>query len=276
MRIWSCPPRSAPPPPSICPSPRKNRPTWYKNYRVALVVLDRSLQSVEVGGHVVEDHGEDEEVVVGGPGPGSPMGEVPVEEEEHSQQTLDVELGADELPLFGEPLLCVLCEDGCDFELVEPVMESLVVHHINTTGHLWRQSQREQISNLSRMLRLQEGPRMDLILECSRRNGNFILLMWGQQGGNSQGSWSEHFGGHGGGPGEFAQPTFSLVAIRGRCGAMLDQLQCLFIDVTTGQFHQSPVFGGNGGNEFMFQAPQGQWIDKLLLGSGDFVGSIEA
>ncbi len=57
---------------------------------------------------------------------------------------------------------------------------------------------------------------------------------------------------------------------------MLDQLQCLFIDVTTGQFHQSPVFGGNGGNEFMFQAPQGQWIDKLLLGSGDFVGSIEA
>lgn len=96
--------------------------------------------------------------------------------------------------------------------------------------------------------------------------------MWGQQGNNY---WSEHFGGHGGaGPTEFGQPSFSLVAIRGRAGAMLDQLQCLFIDTNSGQFHESPTFGGNGGNAFVYQAPQGQWIDCIRIGSGQYIGSI--
>ena len=89
--------------------------------------------------------------------------------------------------------------------------------------------------------------------------------MWGN---NAQPYWSEHFGGQGGIRAEYAHPNYSLVALRGKAGALLDQLQCLFIDVTTGEVHESPRFGGDGGNGFLYQAPQGQWIDCIRMGSG--------
>jgi len=92
-----------------------------ERYGVALGVADGRLGSIEVGGQMIEDDREDEEVVVAWPGPGSPVREVPVEEQQHSQQTLDVEGGAVDFPLFGEQVLGGLCEEGGDLVLVEPV-----------------------------------------------------------------------------------------------------------------------------------------------------------
>ena len=50
---------------------------------------------------MVENDGEDQEVVVGGPGPRSPMGKIPIEEEQYSQDALDDEPVADYFPFGG-------------------------------------------------------------------------------------------------------------------------------------------------------------------------------
>ena len=54
-------------------------------YGVALGILYWGLVAVDVGGGVIEDDGEDEEVVVGGPRPGSPVGEVAIDEQKDSE-----------------------------------------------------------------------------------------------------------------------------------------------------------------------------------------------
>lgn len=90
-----------------------------------------------------------------------------------------------------------------------------------------------------------------------------VLLMWGQQGGQTQ--WSQVFGGSGGSAHDHVGQTWSLVGVRGKSGALVDQLQFLFVDINTGQFTQSPRWGGNGGDHFTFQAPVGQWIDRISV-----------
>ena len=72
---------------------------------------------------------------------------------------------------------------------------------------------------------------------------------------------SGQFGGNGGGPFDFVRPTLSLVGVRGKAGASIDQIQFLFVDVNTGQFAETPRWGGNGGGHFEWQAPIGEWID---------------
>ena len=87
---------------------------------------------------------------------------------------------------------------------------------------------------------------------------------------------SQHMGGHGGGPFEFVQPNLCLVGIRGKAGASIDQLQFLFIDINSGRHVESPPFGGNGGNHFCWQAPEGEWIDEIKMEWNEFCQSIEA
>ena len=86
--------------------------------------------------------------------------------------------------------------------------------------------------------------------------------MWGQQGGQSY--WSDYIGGNGGGPKEFIGQNYSLVAVRGRFGAAVDAIQFLFKDINTGQFFETGMWGGSGGGDFIFQAPVGQWIDRII------------
>ena len=81
--------------------------------------------------------------------------------------------------------------------------------------------------------------------------------------GQGQPQLSQCIGGHGGSHHQFMQPNYSLVAVRGRCGGAIDQVQFLFIDINSGQFHESGRYGGNGGNAFEFQAPPGAWIDRI-------------
>lgn len=50
---------------------------------------------------MVEDYGEDKEVVVGGPRPWTPMGKIAIYEEESAKQTLEVELVPMSIPLLG-------------------------------------------------------------------------------------------------------------------------------------------------------------------------------
>lgn len=50
-------------------------------YCIAFCIFDGGLESVEVGGEVVKDYGEDEEVIVGRPRPRSPVGQVSIDEE---------------------------------------------------------------------------------------------------------------------------------------------------------------------------------------------------
>lgn len=57
------------------------------------------------------------------------MGEVPVDEEESAQETLQVEFAAVGLPLLLEEVLCLLCEYAADFELVEPVVQFFIFAH---------------------------------------------------------------------------------------------------------------------------------------------------
>ena len=98
----------------------------------------------------------------------------------------------------------------------------------------------------------------------------FYLTMYGN---NVQ--CSQPVGGHGGHPHEFMQPTYSLVAIRGGAGAALDSIQCLFKDINSGQFVESPRWGGGGGNQYEYQAPPGAWIDRVFITTrGNVVASI--
>ena len=85
----------------------------------------------------------------------------------------------------------------------------------------------------------------------------YLVLMFG----NVQSS--QPVGGNGGVAHEFGQPNYSLVAIRGRCGGAIDALQCLFVDINTGQFVESGRYGGNGGGDFEYPAPPGAWIDCI-------------
>jgi hypothetical protein len=80
---------------------------------------------------VVEDDGEDEEVVVTGPGPGAPVGEVAVDEKEGAEEALEVERTAVHLPTLGQHLLAVIRKDMRDFVLVEPVVQLLLLDHLS-------------------------------------------------------------------------------------------------------------------------------------------------
>ena len=63
--------------------------------------------------------------------------------------------------------------------------------------------------------------------------------MW-NQGGQQQGGQrkeSNHFGGYGGGGVDFTQnPNLSLVGARGKYGELIDNIQFLFVDITTHQY----------------------------------------
>ena len=95
----------------------------------------------------------------------------------------------------------------------------------------------------------------------------------GMGGGNIQ--WSDQMGGNGGSPGQFIRDNLCLVGVRGRTGAAVDQLQFLFIDINTGQHCETQAWGGNGGRPFTYQAPQGQWIDKVTCNFSQYLNSIE-
>ena len=47
------------------------------------------------------------------------------------------------------------------------------------------------------------------------------------------------------------------------------------MDINSGHYIESPVIGGNGGHEFMYQAPPGQWIDTVRVGFGKVIENIE-
>lgn len=65
-----------------------------------------------------------------------------------------------------------------------------------------------------------------------------------------------------------------MVAVRGRSGAAVDHLQFLFVDVNTGQYVESQRFGGGGGSEFLYQAPPGQYINKVYASYGNTLNLI--
>ena len=53
-------------------------------------------------------------------------------------------------------------------------------------------------------------------------------------------SWSQRFGGTGGAyPFNNENHAFSLVAVRGRSGTLLDSIQCLFVNIDSGQYSES-------------------------------------
>lgn len=98
--------------------------------------------------------------------------------------------------------------------------------------------------------------------------------MYGQ-GGHLQTAESECYGGPGGNYADFLQnENLSLVAVRGKAGNSLDSIQFLFVDTTNGQYVESPMYGGPGGDEYMFQAPPGQWINKVYINYGNYVDAV--
>jgi hypothetical protein len=58
---------------------------------------------------------------------------------------------------------------------------------------------------------------------------------------------SRLFGGQGGVKDEFIQPNLNLVAVRGKAGDHIDSIQILFMDVKTGNYVETPIWGGKGG-----------------------------
>jgi hypothetical protein len=89
-------------------------------------------------------------------------------------------------------------------------------------------------------------------------------------------SWSQQYGQNGGHTPYLVQnQNYSLVGVRGRFGDVLDSIQFLFIDITTGQYHESPKLGGNGGEfPFNWQCTMGQWIDKVHIRCGGLVDAL--
>lgn len=76
---------------------------------------------------MVEDDREDDKVVAGWDGEGSPLDEVSIDCEEDADEELEDEAAPGRLELLGEVFFCGLGEDGCDLVLVEPVEETLLV-----------------------------------------------------------------------------------------------------------------------------------------------------
>ena len=78
---------------------------------------------------MVEDDGEDEEIIVGRPRPRSPMRQVAVDEQEYSQHAFDVEVVADHIPFLGQEIFGLLGEEGGNLVLVESVVKFLFFTH---------------------------------------------------------------------------------------------------------------------------------------------------
>jgi hypothetical protein len=55
--------------------------------------------------------------------------EVSIQKQQYTQNTLDVKLGPDGIPFFGEVVLAVLGEDTADLVLIEPVIQSFILGH---------------------------------------------------------------------------------------------------------------------------------------------------
>ena len=61
----------------------------------------------------------------------------------------------------------------------------------------------------------------------------------------------------------------------GLLSSAIDSLQFLFVDVNNGQYVETPKYGGNGGaNELFYQAPPGQYINKVNVVHGALVNQI--
>ena len=87
---------------------------------------------------------------------------------------------------------------------------------------------------------------------------------------------SQRFGGGGGSEHHFVQSmNLCLVGVKGRSGDSIDQIQFLFRDITTGQFMESRAYGGRGGRPWCYQAPPGQWIDKIWFQQTAFLKSVK-
>ena len=86
--------------------------------------------------------------------------------------------------------------------------------------------------------------------------------------------WTTDYGGKGGHSFVFSDNSFSLIRVRGKCGAMVDQLQFTFVNIHTGIKHQSEAYGGEGGGYFDWQVPQGEWITTIYIMSGTMVDAI--
>ena len=78
---------------------------------------------------MVEDNREDEEVVVGGPGPGSPVREVAIDKKQNPQQTSEVELAPLNFPFLWQVVLAVLSKNAADLVLIKPVVKFLLLWH---------------------------------------------------------------------------------------------------------------------------------------------------
>lgn len=99
------------------------------HYSVALGVFDGRLGPVEIGTCVVEDNREDEEIVIGGPGPGSPVRQVAIDKKQYPQQTSEVELIPLNFPFLRQVIFTILSKNATDFVLVKPIVKFLLLRH---------------------------------------------------------------------------------------------------------------------------------------------------
>lgn len=87
--------------------------------------------------------------------------------------------------------------------------------------------------------------------------------------------WGHICGGSSGKPFEFVNQKLALIGVKGKAGALVDQLQFLFVDPQTGQFQTTPVVGGHGGADFSIECPPGQFISKIHVWSGAKVDAVQ-
>jgi hypothetical protein len=85
-----------------------------------------------MGSHVIKYHRKDEKIVVTGPRPRPPVREISIEEQQHTQDTLNVETVAHSRPFFRQEVLRDFGKDRSDLVLVVSVEQlSLGTHYFN-------------------------------------------------------------------------------------------------------------------------------------------------
>jgi hypothetical protein len=88
--------------------------------------------------------------------------------------------------------------------------------------------------------------------------------------------WDKICGGAEGTSFEYHNEDYCLVGVKGRAGQYINELQFLFsVHKGEASYQRSPTVGGDGGQQFLFETPAGEWIEKVHIWYGDKVEALQ-
>ncbi len=66
-----------------------------------------------------------------------------------------------------------------------------------------------------------------------------------------------------------------MLAVAGKCGGYIDSISFKFVNIETGIFYWTQLYGGKGGDPYSWELPPGQWVTNTYIKSGGYIDSIQ-